>query len=177
MIQSPHIPRLAAPSSLSLPDTTMPPSLAETYDQLRSYAELSEMVTLQDIDYFQRLARHFIDEIKLHTPVNRPDPPFRLPAYIHTLFKNCLKLDDVLVIQLWSAFKLDIWSSECSTFRGLSQQETFDVDSFGLRFMHRSNEQLGMTSTLIQLLSIKSGCSIGYVLPSTDRLYDMWYSF
>lgn len=120
----------------------MSPTLADLYHKLTPFAGLKESVTLPDVDYFIRLGSHFIQEIKLHTPHNSTEPPFRLPTYLHELFRRCLDLDDLIVIQLWGAFKMDIWNAEGPLSNQLSGAELQSVDIHGMR-PSPYNEKLG----------------------------------
>lgn len=120
----------------------MSPTLADLYHKLAPFAGLKESVTLPNVDYFIRLGAHFIQEIKLHTPHNCTEPPFRLPTYLHELFCLCLDLDDLTVIQLWGAFKMDIWNAEGSLSNRLSKAEHHNVDTYGMR-PSPYNEKLG----------------------------------
>lgn len=115
---------------------------ADLYVKLAPFAGLKESVTLSNVDYFIRLGSHFIEEIKLHTPHSSTEPPFRLPTYLHELFSLCLALDDLTVIQLWGAFKADIWNAKGPLSNPLSKAELLSVDTYGMR-PSPYNEKLG----------------------------------
>ncbi|KAF8196056.1 hypothetical protein BJ912DRAFT_125465 [Pholiota molesta] len=91
-----------------------------------------------DVDLFLRLCVYFKQEIKLHTPLDSNQPPYKLPAYLEAFLTSVLSLESALTQSLWRSLKDIIWTCNQTN---LTEQEMQQVDRMGTKAVQR-NEHL-----------------------------------